>query len=49
MHLEEKGKLHLDSSLQHYMNLPDTSNKNNLSIREILAHQAGLKIMDTIL
>ncbi|MBJ60001.1 MAG: hypothetical protein CMP64_05430 [Flavobacteriales bacterium] len=43
MHLEENGDLHLDSCLEDYINISDTSNKNNLSIREILAHQAGLK------
>ncbi len=42
MHLEENGQMHLDSSLQHYISLADTSNKKNLTIREILAHQSGL-------
>ena len=42
MYLEEKGQIHLDSSLQNYISLADTSNKNSLTIREILAHQSGL-------
>ena len=42
MHLEENGQMHLDSSLQHFISLADTSNKKNLTIREILAHQSGL-------
>ena len=43
MFLEENGEIHLDSCLEYYIDLADTSNKKNLSIREILAHQAGLK------
>ena len=42
MYLEENEQMHLDSSLQHYISLTDTSNKKNLTIREILAHQSGL-------
>ena len=42
MHLEEQGQIHLDSSLQNYITLADTSNKKKLTLREILAHQSGL-------
>ena len=42
MHLEENGQIHLDSSLQHFISLSDTSNKKKLTVREILAHQSGL-------
>ena len=42
MHLEEHGQIHLDSSLQNYISLADTSDKRTLTLREILAHQSGL-------
>jgi beta-glucosidase-like glycosyl hydrolase/CubicO group peptidase (beta-lactamase class C family) len=42
MHLEEKGLIHLDKSLQNYIDLPDTSNKRAITVKEILAHQSGL-------
>ena len=34
MHLEENGQMHLDSSLQHFISLADTSNKENLTIEK---------------
>lgn len=43
MELEEKGEINLDYALCDYLpELVDTSDYANLSLREILAHQAGL-------
>jgi beta-N-acetylhexosaminidase len=45
MHLQDQEKFSLDSKLGDYLPelIPDTSEYFNLSLREILAHQAGLK------
>ena len=42
MKLQEQGGFHLDSTLGGYLNLPDTSTKKQMIVREILAHQAQL-------
>jgi beta-glucosidase-like glycosyl hydrolase/CubicO group peptidase (beta-lactamase class C family) len=42
MQMVECGELNLDSALAHYLTLADSSSKKALTIREILAHQAGL-------
>ncbi|MBL6873014.1 MAG: serine hydrolase [Flavobacteriales bacterium] len=42
MHLEENNTIDLDKSLSNYFELADTSDKKDLKIREILAHQSGL-------
>ncbi|MDB5111619.1 MAG: beta-N-acetylglucosaminidase [Mucilaginibacter sp.] len=42
MRLYEEGKLELDSTVGHYIALARTTNKNNITIRELLMHQAGL-------
>lgn len=42
MILEEKGEIDLDKPLSKYITLADTSDKKDLKIREILAHQSGL-------
>lgn len=42
MHLEEQKKIDLDKRLSDYIELPDTSDKKELIVREILAHQSGL-------
>lgn len=42
MKLQEEGLLHLDSTLGVYQNLPDTSSKKGMVLREMLAHQAQL-------
>lgn len=42
MHLEENKTIDLDKTLSNYIELADTSDKKNLKIREILAHQSGL-------
>ena len=42
MRLKDDQQLDLDDPLSHYITLPDTSDKKELIIREILAHQSGL-------
>ena len=42
MFLKDRGKLHLDSRLVTYLPEVKGTNKENLLIRDILAHQAGL-------
>lgn len=42
MKLQEEGKLHLDSAFGTYLKLPDTSAKNEMVLKEVLAHQAQL-------
>lgn len=42
MYLEENKTIDLDKTLSNYIELADTSDKKNLKIREILAHQSGL-------
>lgn len=43
MKLYEEGRIHLDSTVAHY--LPDYihSNKNNITLRALLSHNAGLR------
>ena len=43
MHLYEKGKLDLDKPIKKYLHELKGSNKENLTLREIMAHQAGLQ------
>ncbi len=43
MKLVEEGKINLDQTLGHYLPEVRGSNKEKLVLREILAHQAGLK------
>ncbi len=43
MLLEDRGLINTEETLGAYLNLPDTSQMNNLIIKDILAHQAGLK------
>ena len=42
MHLFEKGKISLDSSISVYLPEMIGTNKENLSVQEVLSHQAGL-------
>ena len=42
MCLEENKTIDLDKTLSNYIELADTSDKKDLKIREILAHQSGL-------
>jgi len=42
MHLYDQGKLNLDSTAGSYLALARKSNKNTLTVREIMEHQAGL-------
>ncbi len=42
MQLYDQGKLNLDSTIGDYLSMARTSNKNNLTVREVLEHQAGL-------
>jgi CubicO group peptidase (beta-lactamase class C family) len=42
MRLYEQGKLGLDSTVGHYIATARTSDKNDIKMRELLAHQAGL-------
>ena len=42
MQLYDQGKLNLDSTLSTYIAATRGTNKSNLSVREILTHQAGL-------
>jgi len=41
--MESEGKFSTDKKLGDYLSLPDTSNKKELLIKDILAHQSGLK------
>ncbi len=43
MRLYDQGKLDINKSLGDYLDIPDTCNKKNLVISDILAHQAGLQ------
>lgn len=43
MKLVDEGKFFLDSTLAYYLPELDTTNKGNLTIRDILTHRAGLK------
>ncbi|MBN2348986.1 MAG: serine hydrolase [Bacteroidales bacterium] len=43
MHLEEEGDLKLNDKLSEYLPYLDTTNKKDISIKDILLHQAGLK------
>ncbi|MBK9478535.1 MAG: serine hydrolase [Bacteroidetes bacterium] len=43
MKLYESGKIELDSGLAHYLPELKGTSKGNLTLREILTHQAGLK------
>ncbi len=43
MKLVEEGKVNLDKTLGHYLPQVRGTNKENLVLREILAHQAGLQ------
>jgi CubicO group peptidase (beta-lactamase class C family) len=42
MKLVEEGKLNLDSTMGSYVPLARTTNKNNILVRELMLHQAGL-------
>jgi beta-N-acetylhexosaminidase len=42
MKLVDEGKLDINKTLGDYLDLPDTTNKESLVIKDILAHQAGL-------
>lgn len=42
MQLYEAGKLDLDKTMGDYLTEARTTNKNNISVRELLLHQAGL-------
>jgi beta-N-acetylhexosaminidase len=42
MKLSEQGLLSLDDKLGDYYDLPDTSDYNNITFKEMLSHQAGL-------
>ena len=42
MKLTDEGKLNLEATLSDYVPLTRNSNKNNIQIRELLMHQAGL-------
>ncbi len=42
MRLRDQGKFHEDSTLGSYAPIPDTCNKGDLLIADILTHQAGL-------
>lgn len=42
MRLYDQGKLALDSTVGHYIALARTTNKNDIQVRELLEHQAGL-------
>ena len=43
MHLVEQGKIELDKPLSHYFEEFRGTNKENCTLREMLAHQSGLK------
>lgn len=43
MKLYEQGKIHLDSSLSYYLPAYQVSNKANITIRALLAHNGGLR------
>lgn len=43
MLLEDRGLFNTENTLGEYLNLPDTSQMNTLVIKDILAHQSGLK------
>lgn len=43
MKLVDKGKIDLDRKLSHYLSFLRRTNKKNITIREVLAHQAGLQ------
>lgn len=43
MKLYEQGKLNPDKKLSSYLKYLKSSNKKNITIREVMAHQAGLK------
>jgi CubicO group peptidase (beta-lactamase class C family) len=42
MRLTEQGKLGLDSTVGSYLALARNTNKNNIKVRELMLHQAGL-------
>lgn len=42
MQLYDQGKLNLDSTVGYYLPLARKTNKNDLRVREVLEHQAGL-------
>jgi CubicO group peptidase (beta-lactamase class C family) len=42
MQLYDQGKLNLDSTVGYYLPLARKTNKNDLHVREVLEHQAGL-------
>lgn len=43
MHLEEKKKISLQKTVGDYLSEAKNTNKGNMSLKDILAHQAGLK------
>ncbi len=42
MHFYEQGKIDLNAPLSNYLTRLDTTNKKNITIKDILAHQSGL-------
>jgi len=42
MRLTEQGKINLDSTVGYYLPLARNTNKNDIHVRELLLHQAGL-------
>lgn len=42
MRLYEQGKMSLDSTYGHYITLAANTNKNDITVKELLTHQAGL-------
>lgn len=43
MKLEGQGRFSTEDTLGYYLEMPDTSDKNGLLIRDILSHQSGLQ------
>lgn len=43
MHLADQGKLDLDEPISHYLEEFKGSNKENLTLREIVSHQSGIR------
>ena len=48
MHLEERGAIRLDDTLGTYLPIYRGSNKGNISIRQLLAHQGGLRAYEAL-
>lgn len=41
MHLQERGIIHLDSTMGHYLGQAKQSNKRDITLRSVLLHEAG--------